>query len=176
MALWFGWALGGVLMLIGGIFALLNPFGASLAAVTLAGWAFLLGGGLQLFAVFQSQGWGSRLWALVLAIALLWLGLSLLVHPLAGMITLSFVVAISFIASGIGKAMMAFSLVDRRAFWTFVLSGAISVLFGIYILATFQTSAATILGILLGVDLISTGITFCIFAYYLRDNPALKAQ
>ena len=55
------WIIFGVLLIIGGFFALMNPFVATVAAEQMAAWIFIFGGVLQFFAAFKADGWGARL-------------------------------------------------------------------------------------------------------------------
>jgi uncharacterized membrane protein HdeD (DUF308 family) len=55
-------------------------------------------------------------------------------------------------------------------FWAVFLSGAISLLLAVMILANFPQSAMTIPGILLAVDLISTGAGMVALALHLRGG------
>ena len=47
------WIIGGIIALIGGFFALLNPVPATLAVNFFAGWSFIMFGILALVGVFQ---------------------------------------------------------------------------------------------------------------------------
>jgi len=151
--------IGGVLSLIGGVLALLNPFAGSLAAVALAGWAFLAIGLLQIAAVFTAEGTGNKIWFGLLGALSTYLGISLFSNPLAGMITLTLAVALMLIASGVLRLIASFDFKGTNAFWLLLLSAAISVILGAMILAGYPESTVSILGIFLGVELISSGVS-----------------
>jgi uncharacterized membrane protein HdeD (DUF308 family) len=77
-------------------------------------------------------------------------------------------VAVLFLVLGAVKIMYAFSLRPVPG-WVFaVLSGVISVLLGIIIIADYPWSAAAVLGILLAVELLSNGIFLLAVALGLR--------
>ena len=82
MSNWILLTIVGVLAIIAGILALLNPFPASLAAVRLASWAFLFLGGLQIFEAFRAETWGGKLWTLLLGVVAVIVGINLLGRPL----------------------------------------------------------------------------------------------
>ena len=168
---WILWLLIGAITLLGGIFALLNPFAATLAATTLAAWIFLITGVLQIVGVFQTEGWGARLWGLILALAFLWLGITILANPLKGVISLTLVAGLMFIATGIAKILFAFRIRGSGYFIWALLSGAVSLILGIMVFTNFPQSAAVLLGLLLAVELVATGITLISFALLLRNNP-----
>lgn len=170
MTNWILWLIIGLIVLVGGIAALLNPFPATVAALTIAAWVFIIGGILQLLAVFQIEGWGHRIWAILLGIAFLWLGISLLSNPLAGILSLTIVAAIMFLVSGVAKLFLAFSARGSGYFWAILLSGAISVVLALMIFSNFPQSAAVVLGVLLAVELVTTGATLVAFAFFLRNN------
>lgn len=171
MTNWLLWMVIGVLTLLGGVFALLNPFAATLAATTLAAWVFIIAGGLQLVGVFRTEGWGARIWTLILALAFLWLGITILGNPLRGIVSLTIMAALMFIATGIAKIIFAFSIRGSGYFVWALLSGAVSLILGVMVFTNFPQSAAVVLGVLLAVELIATGITLISFALLLRNNP-----
>jgi len=146
-----------VLLILMGIWALFNPVAGSLAVETLAGWAFLVLGAMQLFFVFSETTWGARLWALLWGVLAVIAGIDLLAHPLDGLITLTYLLAIVFIVSGIFKLIAGFGPYAGSWRWLVLLSGAVSLLLGIMILSNFLASAMVTLGLLLGLQLISDG-------------------
>jgi uncharacterized membrane protein HdeD (DUF308 family) len=149
----------GVVSIIAGILALLNPFPASLAAVTLAGWAFLIIGAIQIFEAFRAQGWGGKLWTLLLGVVAVLVGINLLGRPLAGLITLTLVLGVMFIVSGLFKFIVGWRIHRSDFKFAVLISGAASLIVGLIIISNFPVSAAASLGILLGIELISNGVS-----------------
>ncbi len=163
------WILMGILAIAGGFFALANPFAASIAATTIAAWMFLFLGGLQIFAGFRVEGTGAKIWTILLGALAIYLGITILGHPLKGMMALTTMIAILFLGGGIAKVILAFSLEDKTFFWVVLLSGVASVILGVIIFANWPVSAVTALGILLGVELLSDGISALAMAFS-RDS------
>ena len=147
----------GIFMILGGIFALLNPFAASLAVTTMVGAVFLIGGALQLWSVFSDASQPHRLWNGFIGVLGLLAGVSLLANPLAGMVSLVTLLGITFILTGLARLAMAFALRATPAFWIILISGAASVLLGVLVFVYFPEAASTLLGYLLGFELVSEG-------------------
>lgn len=168
---WILWVIIGVIAIIGGIIALLNPIPATLAANTIAAWFFIIGGILSLVGVFVGGGgWGQRIWALILGLAFLWLGISLLQNPLAGIVALTIVAAVTFLVTGTAKIIFAFGVRGTGYFWPTILSGVISVILAIMVFTNFPQSAAVLLGVLLAVELIASGATLVSFGMFLKNS------
>lgn len=165
---WVWMAAFAVISIIGGVFALLNPFAATLAATLMAGWTFAVLGALQIVHSFRVRGWGGFLWALLFGVLTLVVGLSLVFNPLAGMVSLTLLVAVLFLAVGAVKIMYAFSLRPITGWGWVLVSGIVSLALGVMILANFPYAAASVLGILLGVELLSNGVLFLFVALGLR--------
>jgi uncharacterized membrane protein HdeD (DUF308 family) len=168
-ASWIWLAVLGVISLVGGILALLNPFAATLAAVLLAGWTFLLFGILQVIQSFSITGWPGFLWSLLLGVVTVAVGGSLLLNPAGGALSLTVLVAVLFLVLGAVKVMYAFSLRPISGWGFAALSGVISILLGLMILADFPWSATAVLGILLAIELLSNGIFLLMVALGLRN-------
>ncbi|KJS19764.1 MAG: hypothetical protein VR78_02775 [Hoeflea sp. BRH_c9] len=158
-----------IICIVGGFLALINPFGATIFAVTLAGWVFLFQGVIQIIHAFRARQQSGFIWSLGLGVLSLLVGFVLVADPLAGSVSLTLLVAVLFLFTGVAKIMFALSLRGASG-WIWVLaSGLISAALGIMILAGLPSTAATILGLLLGIELISNGVLFLFVALGLRD-------
>ena len=162
------WIIVGIIAIVGGIFALLNPFAATLAATAIAAWVFIFVGVIQVFAAFREEGTGAKIWMILMGVLAVVLGVWILGRPLAGVIALTTVVAVMFLIFGIIKVVMAFSLEDRSFFWLILISGAVSVILAVMIFSNFPYSATVVLGVLLGVNLISDGASLTAMGISMR--------
>lgn len=161
--------LAGLLLLIGGILAFANPFAASLTVELLVGWAFLIGGAVQLFAAFsQDRSTGNRIWFGLWGLLGLLVGISLIADPLSGLISLTVLLGAVFLISGIVRLYLAWGLKDTPAYLLLLLSGVLSVLIGAAVLMNVMEAAGKLLGILLGIELVSSGLSLILFGYLLR--------
>lgn len=168
MKIWVKWLILGILSVAFGLFVLANPIAASIAVTTLAGIMFALSGGFQLFAGFGEEGAMAKLLGIGLGILMLLLGFSLMFRPLEGVISLATLVTILFAASGIARLITSFQMRETPFFWPMLLSGALSVLLAGYIVANFFEIAPSLLGILLGIELLFNGVGLIILAFFLR--------
>lgn len=163
-----GLMIAGAVLVVGGVAALLNPLAATFTAEQIAGWFFLLAGGLQILAGFRHSkhsGWWP---SVVLGILGVIVGLSLILRPFQGIISLTLLVAVFFLMSGGAKIALSFTLRKHPSFWLMLLSGAVTVLLGGMIIAGFPASTTTVLGTLLAVDLLASGVALCALGLVLR--------
>ena len=101
----------GILMVLAGILALIHPFPASLTVVIFVAWSFIwLGRVLQLLSAFSSTERGGRIWLILLGVVMIWIGIVLNGNPIEGLITLTFVVALSLLVSGVAKLIFGWSI------------------------------------------------------------------
>ncbi|MDN5788881.1 HdeD family acid-resistance protein [Pseudorhodobacter sp.] len=163
---WVWWLIVGVISLVGGVFALANPFAATLTAVVLAGWLFMVVGVLVIISAFGDLGWGGRILTLLLGVLLVVLGGNLIGEPLSGMISLTYFVAVMLLVTGAFRVFLGFGSSNSQLRWVMILSGAISILLGVMIFANFPQSAAVVLGLFLGIDLISNGVWLIMLALH----------
>ncbi|WP_157973592.1 HdeD family acid-resistance protein [Tropicimonas sp. IMCC34043] len=169
------WLLLAVLFIAGGMFALMNPFAASLAATVIAGWVFIFSGVVEVFAGFRAKGAGAKIWTVLLGLLAIVLGIMILGNPLGGMVALTTIIAIMFLAGGVAKIIMSFTMEDRRFLWLFLISGAASAVLGFIILTNFPLSAATSLGLLLGIELLFDGAAALGMAFSRDHEEAVMA-
>ncbi|MDW4498969.1 DUF308 domain-containing protein [Sulfitobacter sp. D35] len=168
MKLWVKWLIAGILSILFGIFVLANPIAASFAVTVLAGITFLLTGGIQIYAGFSEESGTSKLLGIGLGALMVLLGLSLVFEPLSGIISLATLATILIAANGVLRLVTAFRMKETKVFWPMLISGALSVLLAAYIVANFFQIAPSLLGILLGIELLFNGSGLIAFALFLR--------
>lgn len=170
---WFLLLIAGIVAVAGGVVALFNPAAATLTATTIVAWLFLAMGALQIVAAFGAMGLGSRLWIIALGVLAIFIGGWILSNPIAGTLALTWTIGLVFLLEGAVKLVLAFAARQSPYFGALLVSGAISVLLGGMILSRFPETAMTIPGILLAVDLISTGVALVALA--LRSRGMARA-
>ena len=172
---WILWLVAGVVSLLGGIMALSNPLAASLTAELLAGWSFIFVGVIALFSVFGDQGWGSRIFTFLLGLLFLLIGINLVAHPLRGLLSLTYVVAVFMMIAGIVRLVLAFSAELRPFRLIMIISGALSIVLAMMIFSNFPQSAAVVLGIYLAIELISNGVSLIAIALARKSDTSTDA-
>jgi len=92
-------------------------------------------------------------------------GFTLIANPAAGLISLTLVIIATFIVSGVLKVLVGFRLKPLDGWGWFVLLGILSLAVGLLIWNRLPSSAAWSLGLLVGIDFLSTGLVFLRFGY-----------
>lgn len=155
---WYWYVLAGLVLLVGGLLTSFKPMVASLAVETITAIAFILGGLLQAIQLFRSSSTGAFIWSLLLGILFIALGVVLLRNPIAGLFSLTLIAASLISALGLVKLIYAFKLRPLNGWAWMLISGLISLILAFVIFSNMQISAAITLGVLLAVELISSGI------------------
>ena len=161
----------GAFFALGGILALANPFAASLAVATLVGVVFLIGGAVQLWFAFRDTAQPHRLWNGFVGLMGVVAGVFLLADPLGGAVSLTLLLAVLFLLTGAARVAGAFALRGSPLFWLLLLSGAASVLLGVLILIWFPEAASSLLGLLLGLELVAEGAALIALGIAARKLP-----
>jgi uncharacterized membrane protein HdeD (DUF308 family) len=167
---WLLLLIAGLVAIAGGILALFNPLAATFTATTIVAWLFVIMGVLQIVAAFGDMGTGARIWTALLGVLAVVIGLWILNNPVAGTMALTWTIGLLFLIEGGVKLALAFATRGTQFFWVLLLSGAVSVLLGGMILGNFPQSAMTIPGILLAIDLISTGASMVALSLHFKGT------
>jgi uncharacterized membrane protein HdeD (DUF308 family) len=161
----------GILLLLLGIFAILVPGVATLAVGLTVGWLLLFGGAFGLVAVISSgRSAPGFWWNLITAIICILAGLSLLTRPLAATLTLTILLAAYLFASGIAHVIQAIQYrKEIPSAWVWMLiSGLVDIILGLIIVSGLPGTAIWVLGLLVGINLVMTGIAVTIAAVGVR--------
>ena len=159
----------GIAMVILGVAAILFPIFSTLVAALLVGWVFLISGIFLLVGSVSIHGTGPFFGALLLSLLSIATGVFLLFNPLAGEIALTLVVGILFINQGAFEIGFAFETRPHRGRIGMLISGIASVILAILIAVGWPAVSVIVLGILLGVNLLSTGFAYIFVSQSLRS-------
>ncbi|MEZ5478890.1 MAG: HdeD family acid-resistance protein [Thiolinea sp.] len=168
---WYWTVIIGVIMLIGGIFSLMNPLAASLTIELIVGWTFIFVGIFNLIQAFSRKGAWDIVWVVLMGILGILLGWSLLANPLAGIVSLTAVVGTLILLNGILKLVYGWKMRPFAGWVWMMIAGVISIVLAIFIFNNLFQAALVTLGVLVAIDLISSGILMIMLGLRARKLP-----
>lgn len=166
-----GWFLVlGVALVIGGIILIAAPLATSIAVTFLIAAVFIIGGLVQVYNAFKTQGTSSFLWNLITGIIAVIGGILIYVNPIVGAFTLTLLLAAIFAAQGISQILLAFKLKPHEG-WVWVLvAGIVSLAAGVMIWIDLPGSATWALGLIAGVSVLVNGWSYIAIALAARAS------
>lgn len=154
----------GIALIVLGIVAVAFPFMTTIAAKAFLGWLFLIGGIVQVFHAFSTQRWSAFFFNLLVGALYVFAGVWLAFFPLAGIVTLTVFLAVMFIAQGALQAIMSLRLRPLDGWGWMLTAGVVSLAVGVLILAQLPASAVWAIGLLVGINMISSGWAYLFLA------------
>jgi uncharacterized membrane protein HdeD (DUF308 family) len=173
-----GWIVAlGIAYLIAGFIAFSSIVMATVASVVIVGIMMIIAGVCEVFYAFQIKTWGRFLvWAL-LGLLYIVAGFITFENPLFAAVVLTLLLGASLVASGAVRLFLAFSM-TRETPWIWVaLSGVVTLLLGLLILARWPVNSLYILGLFLSIDLIMAGASWIGLGFGLhRTEPQVTSR
>ncbi|MFV0359179.1 HdeD family acid-resistance protein [Tropicimonas sp.] len=167
---WIIWIVLGALSILFGVLSLGNAVAASIAVTVLTGALLLIAGVFQAVAGFYDPSGWNKVVSILIGIVLGILGLSFMITPTEGVLSLAMLVTLFIGTAGILRLFWAYRLRQTSFFWMMLLSGAMSILLAGYVFANFSSVSTELLGILLGIELLFNGTALLIFGFFLRRH------
>jgi len=163
----------GIILVILGLIAIAIPPIATLAVELLVGWLFLISGVVGLIMSFSMRHAPGFWWSLLSAIVGIAAGVVLLLWPLSGVLSLTFVLIAFFTIEGVVSIM--FALEHKRELsgrWGWMLaSGIVDLILAALILLGLPGTAAWAIGLLVGINLVFGGSALIGMALHAREAP-----
>lgn len=162
----------GVVITILGLFALIFPFVTGLSLSFLLGVVLVVGALVHASHAFARDNLSATLGQVVLAVLYGAAGIAFVVNPVVGLATLTLLAIGFFLADGVVE--VAWALRNRKqpgAVWLLA-SGGVSFLLAGFLWLGFPVSAVWAVGVLLGVNLLATGISIIVFGRGARRSIA----
>jgi uncharacterized membrane protein HdeD (DUF308 family) len=154
----------GSLAVLVGVVSIAVPVIASVTTAIFVGWVLLASGIAAAIYAISHRAPLRGLEALVALTA----GFYLLVFPLHGTVTLTFVLAVWFFASGVFSLAYVVQWRGVPGWWLSALGGVSSIILGFLIAASLPSSAAWAIGLLVGINLVFWGVRALLGARLLK--------
>lgn len=166
----------GVLLALLGIAAIVYPAVATATVNILAGVLLVIAGVLLFGFAFAARDEGGVItWIVVGALAAI-VGIMFLSAPEIGTVTLTVVLAVWFILSGLAKIVAAFEQRGRTDTVLVAVNGVISLLLGVLIAFELPGSADWAIGLLLGIMFLLDGIVMIVVGWSMRHAGRLVSD
>lgn len=172
-----GSLISGVILSILGVIAIAAPSLSTLFAETWIAVILIFAGFTKLVYATQTRHQGGFLWKLLLSGLYIATGIMLFVYPSTGILTLTLLLGSFLLAEGTFELILAFKLRPQEN-WTWILGdGIITLVLGAMIWFQWPFNAPWLLGTLVGVSIIFTGVSRVMLSLNARStlNPTNEA-
>ena len=155
-----GWSIGlSALMILAGVLAIVIPPVAGIAVVIVVAWLLIFSGAAHLVFAWHTRTTGGFAWELLLGILYFLIGIYTLVHPVAGLASLTLVLAIYLFAEGVLEFVLSFRLRPMPGSTWLLFDGIITLILAILIWRTWPSSTEWVIGTLVGVSMLFSGVS-----------------
>jgi uncharacterized membrane protein HdeD (DUF308 family) len=164
-----GWLIGmGVVFILLGLLAIIEPGVAGLAVTILVGWLLIFGGVVHLVAAFSGGGAGRVIWQVLIGIVYILGGFYFLTHPLLALGTLTVLLAAIILTEAVFELIAYFRTRGEGGSGWLLMNALITLLLGALIWFHWPSSSVWAIGTLVGVNLLMTGISRLMFGLAAR--------
>jgi uncharacterized membrane protein HdeD (DUF308 family) len=159
----------GILSLIAGALAIAVPAAASVTIAIFIGWILVVAGVMMGIHAASERDRGDMALRMLNAVLALAIGVYILVAPLSGTLTLTFLLAAWFLASGALLLILAFRERALPGAWLAGLNGVVSLILGLLIAVDLPSSANWAIGLLVGINLLFWGVRALVGASLIKS-------
>lgn len=165
-----GWSMvWGILMFVCGILAISLPLASSIGIVIVLAWLILFAGVSHLIFAFQSPSVRGFLWKILLAALYVIAGIYMLANPLLGVVSLTLVLAVFLLLEGVVEIALYFNMRGFRHSGWVLFDGIVTLILGILIWRQWPSSSVWVIGTLVGISLMFSGISRFMLSLAVRD-------
>jgi uncharacterized membrane protein HdeD (DUF308 family) len=168
---WYWFLLLGIALILLGFVALGALAAVTDVAVILFGWILLVGGVSQGVHAFWARRWAGFFAQLLTGLLQLLAGVLILAWPEKAEISLTFLIAIFFLITGLLRIGAAFAARLELTLWL-VFGGFLNLLMAVLILSDWPWSGQWVIGLFVGVELVVHGAWLTSLAMTIRSMPA----
>ena len=148
-----------VLMITAGVIAIGAPMIAGVAVTALVAWLLIFSGLLHLAFAWRDGRAGAVLWEILIGIVYGAIGLYLFANPVAGLASLTLAVAIYLLIEGVLEFVLSFQFRPLPGSGWLLVDGIITLILAVMIWSTWPSSAAWVVGTLVGISMLFSGVT-----------------
>lgn len=155
-----GWSIAlSILMILAGILAIIAPAAAGIAVTIFVGWLLVFSGAAHLVFAWHTRTTGGFIWELLVGIAYILVGAYVLLHPVAGLASLTLALAIYLFAEAILEFVLSFRLRPLPGSRWLLFDGIITLILAVLIWRSWPSSAPWVIGTLVGISMLFSGVS-----------------
>ena len=155
----------GWIILIVGILAVLSPLVSGLTVAVMAAVLLVFAGLTRVVHAFQGGGF----WTGLLGVLAVMTGLVMLGRPMLGLISLTMVLIVYFLAVGLSEIAVAFQIRPAPGWGFLLFSGIASAVLALLIWNQWPLSGAWAIGVLVGIQLMFSGMTMIAVGSFIKS-------
>jgi uncharacterized membrane protein HdeD (DUF308 family) len=160
---------------VAGMLAILAPLVAGVVIVYVVAWTAIFNGGFQLVYGFRTHSGGRMALEILLGLLYIGAGVFIIIHPAGGLLALTLIIACILLVYGVFGLVLAFQM-RPRAGWGWVLFDAIvTILLGGLIWAHWPINSEWVVGTLLGISFIASGVSRMMLSLAVRKLASRAA-
>ncbi|HUJ81292.1 MAG TPA: DUF308 domain-containing protein [Candidatus Acidoferrales bacterium] len=153
-----GWSIAlSVLMIVAGILAIASPLAAGVAVNIFVAWLLVFSGAVHLVFAWYRPSTGGLLWELLVGVLYIFIGGYLLMHPVAGLASLTLALAIYLLAEAVLEFVLGFTLRPLPGSGWLLVDGIITLILAVMIWRTWPSSTGWVIGTLVGISILFSG-------------------
>lgn len=160
----------GILVVLFGILAIAIPQIFTLGVTLFIGWLLIFSGIVQGFRAWKGmdrEGFWPTLFSSILNIVV---GILLITHPIAGIITLTLLLSVFFLLEGISKIYYALELKPHYQWGWLFFSGVLALILATIIIGGLPETSTWVIGLLFGINMLFTGIAMIAVATSIKPD------
>jgi uncharacterized membrane protein HdeD (DUF308 family) len=158
-----------VLMIASGALAMLSPALAGVAVTVLFGWLLILSGLLHVAYAWRAGRAGAIVWEILLGVLYGGIGVYMLAHPLVGLESLTLALAFYLVLEGVLEFVLSFQLRPLPGSGWLLFDGIVTLILAAMIGSAWPISSVWAIGTLVGVSMVSSGITRLMISIAVRQ-------
>ncbi|HUO33384.1 MAG TPA: DUF308 domain-containing protein [Candidatus Acidoferrum sp.] len=166
-----GWSIAiSIVLILAGILAIALPLEAGIAVNLFVAWMLVFASGAHFVFAWITRKAGGVLLKILLGILYLVIAIYLLDHPARGLATLTLALAFYLVIEGVLEVILFFQHRKAGGAGWYLFDGVVTLILGFLVWKTWPSSAEWVIGTLVGISMMISGITRLMFSVMLRKR------
>jgi uncharacterized membrane protein HdeD (DUF308 family) len=155
-----GWSVAlSILMILAGVLAIAIPPAAGFGVLLVLAWLLIVSGGAHLVFAWQTRTTSGFVWELLVGVLYLWVGIYALLHPVAGLASLTLLLAIYLFVEAVLECVLSFRLRPMPGSMWLLFDGIVTLVLAVLIWRTWPSNTEWVIGTLVGISMIFSGVS-----------------
>jgi uncharacterized membrane protein HdeD (DUF308 family) len=146
-------------MIVAGILAIVVPPAAGITVILVVAWLLIFSGATHLVFAWHTRTTGGFVWELLLSALYIVVGVYALMHPVAGLASLTLFLAGYLFAKGVLELILSFRIRPMLGSTWLLLDGVVSLILAVMIWRTWPSSTEWVIGTLVGISMLFSGVS-----------------